>query len=109
MLIDNAPSKFDNWRSNKWGTDTLAVSRIFGPILVRRSVGSWNEKPLYLEIWPLLSVQGTGTEYIVEASFKRKDYKRALEEKTKLTACLQSKGWFLAEDSLKASLIMERY
>ncbi|GLI73557.1 hypothetical protein PoHVEF18_001775 [Penicillium ochrochloron] len=109
MLIDNAPNKFDNWRSNKWGTDTLAVSRIFGPILVRRSAGSWNEMPLYLEIWPLLDLQGMGIEYVVEVSFKTKNHETALIEKTNLTAYLQSKGWFLAKDSLKASVIMERY
>lgn len=109
MLIDNAPNKFDNWRSNKWGTHTLAVSRIFGPILVRRYIGSWNEMPLYLEIWPLLDLHGTGIEYLVEISFKTKNPKTALFEKTNLTAYLQSKGWFLAQDSLKASLIMERY
>jgi hypothetical protein len=109
MLIDNAPNKFDNWRSNKWGTDTLAVSRIFGPILVKRSVGSWNEMPLSLEVWPLLNLQGTGIEYTVEISCKTKNHKTALTEKTNLTSFLQSKGWFLAQDSLKASLIMKRY
>jgi hypothetical protein len=109
MLIDEAPDKFDNWRSKKWGTSTLAVSRIFGPVLARRSIGSWNGMPLYLEVWPILNVAGTGIEYIVEASFKTESRKAASLEQTKLAVFLQKKGWFLAQDSLKTQLIMERY
>ncbi|KAJ5682303.1 hypothetical protein N7462_005468 [Penicillium macrosclerotiorum] len=109
MLIDEAPDKFDNWSSKKWGTETLAVSRIFGPILVRRSVGLWNKIPLYVEIWPLLSSDDTGIEYIVEASFKTKSCKTASNEQTNLAVYLQSNGWLLSQDSLKTQLIMERY
>jgi hypothetical protein len=109
LLIDNAPNKFDNWRPNKWGTGTLAVSRIFGPVLARRSVGSWNDMPLYLEIWPILNFEGTGLEYIVEASFKTKSHKTASREQANLATYLQSKGWLLAQDSLKTQLVMERY
>ncbi|KAJ5380215.1 uncharacterized protein N7496_002643 [Penicillium cataractarum] len=109
LLIDNAPNKFDNWRPNKWGTSTLSVSRIFGPVFARRSVGLWNDMTLYLEIWPLLNVEGTGVEYTVEASFKTKSHKKASCEQANLATYLQSKGWLLAQDSLKTQLIMERY
>jgi hypothetical protein len=109
MLIDEAPDKFDNWTSNKWGTSTLAVSRIFGPVLARRSIGSWNGMPLFLEIWPLLNIVGTGIEYIIEASFKTESRKAASLKQSKLAAFLQRKGWFLAQDLLKTQLIMERY
>jgi hypothetical protein len=109
MLIDEAPDKFDNWSHNKWGTSALAMSRIFGPVLVSRSVGTWNGMPLYLEVWPLLNPGCTGIEYIVEASFKTKNRTTASVERCNLIAYLQSKDWFLAQDSLKTQLIMERY
>ncbi|OGE47115.1 hypothetical protein PENARI_c062G10349 [Penicillium arizonense] len=109
MLIDEAPDKFDNWSHNKWGTSALAMSRIFGPVLVRRSIGTWNGMPLHLEVWPLLNPGGTGIEYIVEASFKTKDRTTASVERSNLVACLQSKDWLLEQDSLKTQLVMERY
>lgn len=109
MLINEAPAKFDNSISDNWGTKALAESRIFGPILVKRFIGSWNKIPLYLEIWPLRNLDGTGIDYIVEASFKTKDRDIASDERTNLTANLESGGWFLADDSLKTELIMERY
>ena len=109
LLIDGAPDKVENWRPNKWGTGALAVSRIFGPVLVKRSIGSWNGRLLYLEVWPLLNSAATGIEYIVEASFKTKSHKKASREQANLATYLQSKGWLLTQDSLKTQLIMERY
>ncbi|KAJ5581360.1 hypothetical protein N7450_007661 [Penicillium hetheringtonii] len=109
MLIDEAPDKFDNFKFNKWGTEAMEVSRIFGPVLFNRFIGSWKGMPLYIEIWPLLNSEGTGIEYIVEASFKTKDRVTASTEQKELAACLESNGWFIAKDSLKTSLIMERY
>ncbi|KAJ5617883.1 hypothetical protein N7537_002997 [Penicillium hordei] len=109
MLIDEAPDKFDNWYHNKWGTKALAMSRIFGPVVVRRSVGMWNGMELYLEVWPLLNFPGTEIEHIVEASFKTKSRTTASVEQNSLANYLQSRGWLLAQDSLKTQLIMERY
>jgi hypothetical protein len=109
MMIDEAPDKFDNWGHNKWGTSALAISRIFGPVLVGRSVGTWNGMTLYLEVWPILNSGGTGIEYIIEVSFKTKNRTTASDELYNLVTYLQGKGWFLAQDSLKTQLIMERY
>ncbi|KAJ6013153.1 hypothetical protein N7522_003508 [Penicillium canescens] len=109
LLIDEAPNKFDNWYPNKWGTSALAISRIFGPVLVTRFVGKWNDLPLNLEVWPLLNSDRTGIEYIIEASFKTDSRTTASVEGGNLVAYLQNKNWFLAQDSLKTQLIMERY
>ena len=105
MMIKNAPDKFDNFMFKKWGTGKLAESRIFGPVLVSRSIGKWNGIKLYLEIWPLLNLKDP--KYIVEASFKTKSLQTASIERSKLAAFLQSKNWLLAEDSLKTELIMK--
>ncbi|PMD50970.1 uncharacterized protein K444DRAFT_706710 [Hyaloscypha bicolor E] len=109
LMINDAPDKFDNWLFNNWGTDALAVSRIFGPVFAKRSIGTWSGLKLYIEVWPIIDAAGTGTEYIVEASFKTTSRTTALSKHDGMIAFLQGKGWFLAQDSLKTQLIMDRY
>jgi hypothetical protein len=109
MLIDEAPDKFDDWVSNNWGTTKLATSTIFGPVLAKRSIGTWNSTQLYIEVWPIKDAAGTGTEYIVEASFKTTSRSEAGQKKDALQTFLTGKGWFVAQDSLKTGLIMDRY
>jgi hypothetical protein len=109
MLIDEAPDKFDDWVSNNWGTAALASARIFGPVLAKRSVGTWNNTKLYIEVWPIKDAAGTGTEYVVEASFKTDSRTTASQKHDTLMTFLQGKGWFVAQDSLKTQLIMDRY
>ncbi|OCT16664.1 hypothetical protein A8709_08300 [Paenibacillus pectinilyticus] len=109
LLINNAPDKFNNWVSSGWGTSKLSSSRIYGPVLAKRSVGTWSGQQLYIEVWPILNAAGTGTEYIVEASFKTDSQSTASSKHDELVTYLQGKGWFLAQDSLKTQLIMDRY
>jgi hypothetical protein len=109
MLIKEAPKKFDDWLHNKWGTDTLAVSRVYGPILANRYVGTWSSLQVSIEVWPIKDAAGTGIEYIVEASFKTASRTTASTKQSELQKLMESNGWFLAQDSLKTSLIMERY
>ncbi|QDS67756.1 hypothetical protein FKW77_006250 [Venturia effusa] len=110
MMINNAPDKFTDWSSKNWGADQLSNSRIYGPILARRSIGSWSGiTKFYIEVWPIKAASGSGTEYIVEASFKVKDKSTASSKHDELVSFLQGKGWFLAQDSLKTALIMQRY
>ena len=109
FLIDEAPDKFDDWLYNNWGTTALASARIFGPVLAKRSIGTWNSTQLYIEVWPIKDAAGTGIEYIVEASFKTTSRTTASQKQAALILFLQGKGWFLAQDSLKTQLIMDRY
>ncbi|KAF2729113.1 hypothetical protein EJ04DRAFT_77744 [Polyplosphaeria fusca] len=109
MLINEAPDKFNDWLGNDWGTDTLSVSRIYGPVLAKRSTGTWSGLKLYIEVWPIKNAAGTGIEYIVEASFKTTSRTTASSKHDELITFLQGKGWFLAQDSLKTQLIMDRY
>jgi hypothetical protein len=64
---------------------------------------------LYIEVWPIRNAAGTGTEYVVEASFKTTSQTTASTKHDELITYLQGKGWFLAQDSLKTQLIMDRY
>jgi hypothetical protein len=110
ILKSKAPEEFKNSLKMDWGVELLEKSRIYGPILAKRSKGKWeNIKKLYVEVWPIKSEDGQGIEYIVEASFKEKTYPEAIEKRSKLETFLQKQGWLLPQDSLKTSLIMERY
>ncbi|KAF3931292.1 hypothetical protein ABW20_dc0109701 [Dactylellina cionopaga] len=109
FLINDAPDKFDDWLYNNWGTTALASSRIFGPVLAKRSIGTWSSLQIYVEVWPIKDAAGTGIEYIVEASFKTTSRTTAATKQADLITFLTNKGWFLAQDSLKTQLIMDRY
>jgi len=109
MLISNAPDMFNDWISKNWGTDLLNTAVIYGPVLTKRSIGTWSGVELDIEIWPIENSSGTGIEYIVEASFKTDNYTFASDGHSQLMTLLQSEGWFLAEDWSKEDLVMENY
>lgn len=110
ILIGKSPGKFEDWGGvENWGITALKLARIFGPVLAKRSIGTWKGTQLYIEVWPIKDEKGTGIEYVVEASFKTESRTEAAEKHDALVACLQAKDWFLAKDSLKTQLIMERY
>ncbi len=109
LLKKNIPGKLNNWLYSGWGASMLDSSRKYGPILAKRSVGTWSGMKLYIEVWPILNQAGTGTDYIVEASFKTTSEATASAKHDELQAYLISRGWFVAEDSLKTQLIMDRY
>ncbi|KAL5351767.1 hypothetical protein ACLOAV_003628 [Pseudogymnoascus australis] len=109
MLIGKAPIEFTGSNGTNWGTDKLNKSRIYGPVLAERYTGTWSGEELDIEVWPIKDAAGTGTEYIVEASFKVRKHTKASEKRLELLTFLRMNGWCLAQDSLKTSLIMERY
>jgi hypothetical protein len=109
LMIGNSPDKFNNWLSSGWGKNKLLASRYYGPVLAKRSMGTWRGIKLYIEVWPIKNAAGTGTEYVVEASFKTHSATSASSKHKELAAYLKNKGWLLAQDSLKTQLIMERY
>jgi len=109
LLKGEAPGKFADWGVVGWGTAVLGESRIFGPVLARRSVGQWGGLALSIEVWPIKDEDGTGVEYIVEASFKTDDRTEASTNQTELIKLLEEKVWLLKKDSLKTALIMQRY
>jgi len=110
FLADNAPEKFKNWSANNWGVNHLTDSIVYGPVFAKRSKGTWDGYRLFIEVWPIRkSWMDASLEPIVEASFKAPDLKKALEGRTNLVDFMQNAGWFLAEDSLRTKLIMERY
>ncbi|KAL6894893.1 hypothetical protein GGI43DRAFT_412452 [Trichoderma evansii] len=109
MLESNAPGMFDDWVSNNWGTDMLESGVIYGPVLTKRSVGTWDGVELDIEVWPIENSSGTGIEYIVEASFKTDNLTFATTGRSQLITLFQNNGWFLAESLSKEDLVMENY
>ncbi|KAL6693165.1 hypothetical protein J3F84DRAFT_401720 [Trichoderma pleuroticola] len=109
MLESNAPDMFNDWVYNDWGTDMLKNAVNYGPVLTKRSTGTWNGAELDIEVCPIENSSGTGIEYLAEASFKTSDYDSASSGRNQLIALLQSKGWFLAESVSKEDLVMENY
>ncbi|KAH7138723.1 hypothetical protein B0J11DRAFT_515190 [Dendryphion nanum] len=109
LLTSKAPGKFTTWSNGTWATEQLNASRIYGPVLAKRSKGKWDGEKLTIEIWEIKNGTDSGMEYFVEASFKVATLAVAQEKSKKLADFLQSKGWLLPEDSLKTSLIMKRY
>jgi len=110
ILIEKAPEKFKDGQGKNWGTQHLEKSIIYGPVLAKRSKGSFDEFTLSIEVWPIRKSKENETLVpIVEVSFKTADLIKALDGRAKLQAFLKDKDWFLPEDSLKTKLIMERY
>jgi hypothetical protein len=103
FLVAEAPTEFKS-------TSHLASPIIYGPVLATRFEGIWKGFKLFVEVWLIRKSKTASTlEPIVEASFKTADRSEALDGRTKLADLLQSKGWFLAGESLRTKLIMERY
>ncbi|WDZ55314.1 hypothetical protein [Paenibacillus polymyxa] len=109
QLLDNLPGKLQNWKSSNWGKKTLADSRVRGPVQVSKYEGSFQGLDTDVEVWPIRSANGSGTDTIIEISFKTSDYNTAASNRSKLINLLQSKGWLVPADSLKTNLVLERY
>lgn len=109
ISVSNAPSQLKNWTSSGWGTTQLNNSFIYGPIDFKRYEGSFDDYDLDIEVWTILNAAKTGTEDIVEASFKADTLSEATSARTDLMNLLTTKGWLVQSDVLKTSLIMERY
>lgn len=109
MAVDRLPGKLENWKSGDWAENILEDAHIYGPVSAKRSIGEWNGEKLYIEVWEIKKASGSGYDYIVEASFKEDDYSVASSKRDQLKNVLVSKGWFLPQDGLKTSLILDRY
>ncbi|MBB6734554.1 hypothetical protein [Cohnella zeiphila] len=109
MAVDRLPGKMEDLNSDDWAKDILKDAHIYGPVSAKRSIGQWNGEKLYIEVWEIKKASGSGYDYIVEASFKEDDAAVASTKRDALKNELISKGWFLPQDGLKTSLILERY
>lgn len=111
IVFDKTPDKLQEWREKGWAKHVLAKACVFGPVEGRRWRGRRAEidDSINIEVWALPKKNGTGTESIVEVSFKKKGYDaKAKAKRGKLLEFLRGKRWLLEEDVLKTELILKR-
>ncbi|WP_244214018.1 hypothetical protein [Paenibacillus barcinonensis] len=109
LLLDKLPGKLKNWSASNWGKQQLTQARAYGPITFHRYEGAWNGQELTLEVWPIRNASGTGTENVVEVSFKTTDSSAVSGLRSQLMQVLQNKNWLIPADGLKTQTILERY
>lgn len=110
ILVKSIPAKLRDWSAQDWGVNALNEPVIYGPVHAKRYTSKLNGLKVTVEVWPIQkSRTESNLEHIVEASFKSKTAQEAFEGQASLASFFQSKGWFLAQDSLKTKLIMDRY
>lgn len=109
LLLDKLPGKLEKWPSKGWGEEKLSQSRVYGPLTFYRYEGNWEGQELTLEVWPIRNSKGTGTENLIEVSFKTDDQEIATQLRSELMNTLDENGWLLPVDGLKTQLILERY
>ena len=106
FMEEAMPPAEDNWKSARWGTDTLQKARIIGPLRTLRIKGDWEGLEITIEIWPI-PMDGTDeVTYITELSFKADDMHSAAETRKRMMEYLDGKGILLHENSLKTQLVL---
>ncbi|WP_377273334.1 hypothetical protein [Peterkaempfera sp. SMS 1(5)a] len=109
-LVNEIPGKLDDWLGSNWGSDTLAASSVHGPVASQVWSGAWEASDdAGIEVLPVKAASGTGTEYIVELSFKTDDFGDASELHADAISVADAHGWLYHGDILKTQLILDRY
>lgn len=109
-LVDEIPGKLEDWNSKNWGSDTLGAATAHGPVTSQVWSGAWEASDdASIEVVPVKAASGTGTEYVVELSFKTDDYSDAAELHADAISVADAHGWLYHGDILKTQLILDRY
>ncbi|WP_329121322.1 hypothetical protein [Streptomyces sp. NBC_01465] len=109
-LNGEIPGKLADWNTDGWGTDTLAASRVHGPVTSSVYSGAWESSDdASIEVVPVVGAGGSGTEYVVELSFKTDDYDDAAALHADAISVADAKGWLYKGDILKTQTILDRY
>ncbi|MYW68801.1 hypothetical protein GTY65_32695 [Streptomyces sp. SID8379] len=109
-LSKDLPGKLADWNSDGWGTDTLAAARVHGPVTSAVYSGAWESSDdASIEVVPVVAASGSGTEYVVELSFKTDSYDDAADLHADAISVADAKGWLYKGDILKTQLVLDRY
>ncbi|MFI8962429.1 hypothetical protein ACIGO8_09955 [Streptomyces sp. NPDC053493] len=109
-LVNDVPGKLADWGSAGWGRSTLQASRLHGPVNASVYGGAWGASDdASIEVLPVVGAGGTGTEYVVELSFKTDSYADAADLHQDAVAVAEANGWLYHGDILKTQLILDRY
>lgn len=107
MLIEKLPGKMNKWLYTNWGEEMLKNSHIYGPVLMKRYTGEFENIKANIEIWPLSNTGKLEDDFVIEVSFKTNEESIATKQRELLMAGLEKKGWLLPKDSLKTELIFQ--
>lgn len=107
MLIEKLPGKMNKWLYTNWGEEMLKNSHIYGPVLMKRYTGEFENIKANIEIWPLSNTGKLEDDFVIEVSFKTNEKSIATKQRELLMANLEKKGWLLPKDSLKTELIFQ--
>ncbi|MFB6632007.1 hypothetical protein ACFCWY_19090 [Streptomyces sp. NPDC056362] len=109
-LVNDIPGKLQDWNSTGWGKTTLQASRAHGPVTAQVYGGAWGPSDdASIEVLPVVGANGTGTEYVVELSFKTDSYADAADLHADAISVAEAHGWLYHGDILKTQLILDRY
>ncbi|MFI0895702.1 hypothetical protein [Streptomyces sp. NPDC020983] len=109
-LVNEIPGKLEDWKSSNWGKDTLRSSVAHGPVTSQVWEGAWESSDdASIEVLPVRDAAGTGTEYVVEVSFKVDDYADAARLHADAVSVADAHGWLYHGDILKTQTILDRY
>jgi Leucine-rich repeat (LRR) protein len=87
----------------------------YGPVTFRRyefNFPGTSQRVLRIEVMPIKTADGNGTEYIAEASFEFEDsltLEQLAERRTQIQTILQNAGILVRESGLRTSKVLERY
>lgn len=109
LLVDRIPGKLKDWKSSGWGKETLKSSREHGPVTSKTWDGSWNGVDVSVEVLPVRTADGKGTELYTEFSFKVDDEATAGRLRDKAIAQFEAEGWLDKDGDLKTTLVLDRY
>ncbi|PQZ59428.1 MULTISPECIES: hypothetical protein [Bacillus] len=107
MLIEKLPGKMNKWLYTNWGEEMLNDSHIYGPVLMKRYTGEFENTKTNIEIWPLSNTGKIEDDFVIEVSFKTNEESIATKQRELLMASIEKKGWLLPKDSLKTELIFQ--
>ncbi|RBP20609.1 MULTISPECIES: hypothetical protein [Bacillus] len=107
MLIEKLPGKMNKWLYTNWGEEMLKDSHIYGPVLMKRYTGEFENIKTNIEIWPLSNTGKIEDDFVIEVSFKTTEESIATKQRELLMASIEKKGWLLPKDSLKTELIFQ--
>ncbi|MEH7152412.1 hypothetical protein V7095_18820 [Bacillus thuringiensis] len=107
MLIEKLPGKMNKWLYTNWGEEMLKHSRIYGPVLMKRYTGEFENIKANIEIWPLSNTGKIEDDFVIEVSFKTNEESIATKQRELLMESIEKKGWLLPKDSLKTELIFQ--
>ncbi len=89
------------------GEEMLRGSHIYGPVLMKRYTGEFENIKTNIEIWPLSNTGKIEDDFVIEVSFKTNEEIIATKQRELLMASIEKKGWLLPKDSLKTELIFQ--